>query len=147
MSRPALALLTLPEDLVPSFPSNHSLVLFLCRASTLSDLARDDGDDDGDDNCDDDDGDDNCDDGDDGDDDGDDDSASTLSDLARDDDDDGDDDDGDDDDGDGDDDDGDAPPHSPTWRGSPEDQEKPSRVLFHQRILWCQQIFEEGRSS
>ena len=49
MSRPALALLTLPEDLVPSFPSNHSLVLFLCRASTLSDLARDDGDDDGDD--------------------------------------------------------------------------------------------------
>merc|ERR550532_3736728 len=41
LSRPALALLTLlPEDLVTNFPSNHSLVLFLCRASALSDLPR-----------------------------------------------------------------------------------------------------------
>ena len=39
LSRPALALRTLPEDLVPNLPSNHSLVLFLCRASALSDLA------------------------------------------------------------------------------------------------------------
>ena len=53
--------------------------------------------------------------------------------------------DGDDDDGDGDD--AGAPQHSPTWRGSPGALEKPSRVLFHRRILRCRRIFEEGRSS